>query len=225
MELKEEFKKRPKEQEQEEGEKKEDLKGQIVELKKIVALQSQQIDSLKDDISILLGVFNKYDEVFAKRVDEFTQQAKDLKLGSDELRKGMREGIKEGAKEIIEESTQNSLKRILQSMEQSIDKANTRIEQTGESLARKISLGDILNSILGFIVALMLILGVFLGWQFRSLRKETGERLYQMEGIQQRLTDLTIGEGKYWYSEKDKKAYFQKIEDIKKFKEQEKARK
>lgn len=225
MELKEEFKKRPKEQEQEEGEKKEDLKGQIVELKKIVALQSQQIDSLKDDISILLGVFNKYDEVFAKRVDEFTQQAKDLKLGSDELRKGMREGIKEGAKEIIEESTQNSLKRILQSMEQSIDKANTRIEQTGESLARKISLGDILNSILGFIVALMLILGVFLGWQFRSLRKETGERLYQMEEIQQRLTNLTIGESKYWYSEKDKKAYFQKIEDIKKFKEQEKARK
>ena len=64
MELKEEFKKRPKEQE--EGEKREDLKGQIVELKKIVALQSVQIDSLKEDISILLGVFTKYDKVFSK---------------------------------------------------------------------------------------------------------------------------------------------------------------
>lgn len=223
MELKEEFKKRPKEQE--EGEKREDLKGQIVELKKIVALQSVQIDSLKEDISILLGVFTKYDKVFSKRVDEFTQQAKDLKLGSDELRKGMKEGIKEGAKEIIEESTQNSLKRILESMEQSIDRANNRIEETSKSLARKISIGDILNSILGFVVVTIIILGVFLGWQFRSLRKDTQERLYQMEGIQQRLTDLTIGESKYWYSEKDKKAYFQKIEDIKKFKEQEKVRK
>lgn len=223
MELKEEFKKRPKERE--EGEKKEDLKGQIVELKKIVALQSQQIDSLKDNISILLEVFNKYDLVFSKRVDEFTKQAKDLKLGSDELKKGMREGIKEGAKEIIEESTQNSLKRILESMEQSMNKANTRIEQTGESLARKISIGDILNSILGFVVALIVILGVFLGWQFRSLRKETGERLYNIEKIQDRLTNLTVEEGKYWYSEKDKQAYFQRVEEIKKAKEQEKAKK
>ena len=182
MELKEEFKKRPKEQE--EGEKREDLKGQIVELKKIVALQSVQIDSLKEDISILLGVFTKYDKVFSKRVDEFTQQAKDLKLGSDELRKCMKEGIKEGAKEIIEESTQNSLKRILESMEQSIDRANNRIEETSKSLARKISIGDILNSILGFVVVTIIILGAFLGWQFRSLRKDTQESLYQMEAIQ-----------------------------------------
>lgn len=64
MELKEEFKKRPKEQE--EGEKREDLKGQIVELKKIVALQSVQIDSLKEDISILLGVFTKYAFILLK---------------------------------------------------------------------------------------------------------------------------------------------------------------
>ena len=213
MELKEEFKKRPKEQE--EGEKREDLKGQIVELKKIVALQSVQIDSLKEDISILLGVFTKYDKVFSKRVDEFTQQAKDLKLGSDELRKGMKEGIKEGAKEIIEESTQNSLKRILESMEQSIDRANNRIEETSKSLARKISIGDILNSILGFVVVTIIILGVFLGWQFRSLRKDTQERLYQMEAIQQRLTNLTTGEGKYWYSEQDKQAYFHKLYYIK----------
>ncbi len=223
MELKEEFKKRPKEQE--EGEKREDLKGQIVELKKIVALQSVQIDSLKEDISILLGVFTKYDKVFSKRVDEFTQQAKNLSLGADELKKGMKEGIKEGAKEIIEESTQNSLKRILESMEQSMDRANDRIEETSKSLARKISIGDILNSILGFVVVSIIILGAFLGWQFRSLRKDTQERLYQMEAIQQRLTDLTTGEGKYWYSEKDKQAYFGKIKDIEKFKEQEKARK
>nr|CRY95039.1 hypothetical protein [uncultured prokaryote] len=226
MELKEEFKNIPKKEEkQEEVEKIEDLKRQIFELKKIIELQAEQIDNLKDDISILVGVFKKYDLVFSEKIETFTQQAKDLKLGSEELKKGMKAGIKEGAKEIIEDSTQSSLKSILESITTATDKANKKIEETGDSLAGKISLWDRLNVILVFAVAVIIILGIFFGWQFRGLRKETNERLYNMEQIQGRLSDLTTGEGKYWYSERDKKAYFGKIDDIKKNKENEKVKK
>ena len=217
MELKEEFKKRPKEQKEEN----EDLKGQIVELKKIVALQSEQIESLREDISILVGVFNKYGLVFSERIDEFTQQAKELKTGSDELKKGMKEGIKEGAKEIIEESVQNSFNGVLESLNKKINGMKEQIV----SISDKMFVWDILNFGLSGVVVLIIILGLVLGWQFRNLRNETGERLYKIEKIQDRLTNLTIEEGKYWYSEKDKQAYFQRVEEIKNAKEQEKAKK
>lgn len=224
MELKEEFKNiLKKEEKKEEGKKTEDLKRQILELKKIVEFQAEQIDSLKDDISILVGVFKKYDVVFSEKIEMFTQQAENLKLGSEELRKGMKAGIKEGAKEIIEDSTQNSLNSILQSITTTTDEVNKKIEETGNELEKKVSIWDKLNFVLCLIIATMIILGIFLGWQFRGLRQEMNNRLQEMDNrlqemelIQKRLTELTIGEGKYWYSEKDKKAYFGNKEYIKK---------
>lgn len=248
MELKEQFIKR---EERGIGNGVDNSKREIIELKNIATLQSKQIEELKESLLVLTNVFDKYDELTTKRIDELGQKAKELKIGSEELKNAMKNGVEEGIEKgtmrviedriastvgrVVENVQDRSIKQIemlsyesgrkLREVNQEIDKVSNNIREISDNIGKRLLYNDLTGIILVITVILVVILSIFSAWQFRSLRIKTDERLYQMQKIQARLSNLTIGEGKYWYSEKDKQAYFGMIEDIKKAKEQEKAKK
>lgn len=207
-------------QEQEQEKKRTDL--EIKQLKEIVRVQSREIEELKDDISILVGVFKKYDEVFSKQIEGFSDQAKKIKLAVDEVKAGVRAGAKEGTSEVIEGATKEALNKSLREIDTKSKAIINNVQKAGDKVSEGILLSNVINNLSVGVVAGIIIIGLLGVWQFVGLRSDTRERLDNMERIQQRLAELTIGDGKYWYSERDKKAYYGLKEDIKKAKEQEK---
>lgn len=207
-------------QEQEQEKKRTDL--EIKQLKEIVRVQSREIEELKDDISILVGVFKKYDEVFSKQIEGFSDQAKKIKLAVDEVKAGVRAGAKEGTSEVIEGATKEALNKSLREIDTKSKAIINNVQKAGDKVSEGILLSNVINNLSVGVVAGIIIIGLLGVWQFVGLRSDTRERLDNMERIQQRLAELTIGDGKYWYSERDKKAYYGHKEEIKKAKEQEK---
>lgn len=207
-------------QEQEQEKKRTDL--EIKQLKEIVRVQSREIEELKNDISILVGVFKKYDEVFSSQIEGFSLQAKKINLAVDEVKAGVRAGAKEGTSEVIEGATKEALNKSLREIDAKSKAIINNVQKAGDKVSEGILLSNVINNLSVGVVAGIIIIGLLGVWQFIGLRNDTRERLEHMEYIQQRLTDLTIGDGKYWYSERDKKAYYGHKEEIKKAKEQEK---
>lgn len=206
-------------QEQEQEKKRTDL--EIKQLKEIVREQSREIEDLKDDISILVGVFKKYDEVFSSQIEGFSLQAKKIKLAVDEVKAGVRAGAKEGTSEVIEGATKEALNKSLKEIDAKSKAIINNVQKAGDKVSEGILLSNVINNLSVAVVAGIIIIGLLGVWQFVGLRSDTRERLDNMERIQQRLAELTIGDGKYWYSERDKKAYYGHKEEIKKAKEQE----
>lgn len=208
------------EQEQEQEKKRTDL--EIKQLKEIVREQAKEIEELKNDISILVGVFKKYDEVFSSQIEGFSLQAKKINLAVDEVKAGVRAGAKEGTSEVIEGATKEALNKSLKEIDAKSKAIINNVQKAGDKVSEGILLSNVINNLSVAVVAGIIIIGLLGVWQFVGLRSDTRERLDNMERIQQRLAELTIGDGKYWYSERDKKAYYGLKEDIKKAKEQEK---
>lgn len=213
---------KPMKQNQEE-QKRNDL--EIKQLKEVVREQTKQIDELKNDISILVGIFKKYDEVFSEKIELFSDQVKKINLAVNDVKQGVKIGAIEGTTEVIEGATKSALNKSLIDIDNKSKSIMTIMDKTGKKISNGILLSNIINNLSASIIVLLIILAVFLTWQFRSLRVEVSDKLYNMELIQDRLTDLTIGDGKYWYSKADKKAYFGKKKEIKRAKQQEKNKK
>lgn len=153
------------------------------------------------------------------------EKAQNLSLGAENIKTGISEGVKDSAKEVITNEVKTSLEAVKTSLTTATDKYVKEMEKAHQNANKSVLKYVWLNRVLLLLVFASIFTIGYLCYTLRELRTEVKTELEEIHKTQQGLTSLVVGDSKFWYSERDKQMYFNKIKEIKENKAEEKKKK
>lgn len=191
----------------------------------INVIDNKDLEELRKQLLSCYNLYKKIENNFEERMNMLDEKAKNLSLGAEDIKRGISEGVKASAKEVIMNDTQTSLEAVKTSLTSATDKYAKEMEKAHEKANKSVLRYVWLNRILLLLVFASIFTIGYLCYSLRELKTEVKAELEEIHKTQQGLTSLVVGDGKFWYSERDKQMYFNKIKEIKENKAEEKKKK
>lgn len=202
-----------------------EIKQILKDKENINVLDNKDLEELRKQLLSCYNLYKKIENSFEKRMNLLDEKAQNLSLGAEDIKKGISEGVKASAKEVIMNDTQTSLEAVKTSLTTATDKYVKEMEKAHEKANKSVLRYVWLNRILLLLVFASIFTIGYLCYTLRELRTEVKTELEEIHKTQQGLTSLVVGDSKFWYSERDKQMYFNKIKEIKENKAEEKKKK
>ena len=191
----------------------------------INVIDNKDLEELRKQLLSCYNLYKKIENSFEERMNLLDEKAKNLSLGAEDIKRGISEGVKASAKEVIMNDTQTSLEAVKTSLTSATDKYVKEMEKAHEKANKSVLKYVWLNRILLLLVFASIFTIGYLCYVLTELKTEVKAELEEIHKTQQGLTSLVVGDGKFWYSERDKQMYFNKIKEIKENKAEEKKKK
>lgn len=198
----------------------------------INVIDNKDLEELRKQLLSCYNLYKKIENSFEERMNLLDEKAENLSLGAEDIKKGISEGVKDFAKEVITNEVKTSLEAVKTSLTTATDKYVKEMEKAHEKANKSVLKYVWLNRILLLLVFASIFTIGYLCYTLRELKTEIRElridvkvKLEEIHKTQQGLTSLVVGDGKFWYSERDKQMYFNKIKEIKENKAEEKKKK
>lgn len=210
-----------------------EIKQILKDKENINVLDNKDLEELRKQLLSCYNLYKKIENSFEEKMNLLDEKAKNLSLGAEDIKTGISEGVKASAKEVIMNDTQTSLEAVKTSLTSATDKYVKEMEKAHEKANKSVLRYVWLNRILLLLVVFASIFTIGylcyvlteLKTEIRGLRTDVKVELEEIHKTQQGLTSLVVGDGKFWYSERDKQMYFNKIKEIKENKAEEKKKK
>ena len=209
-----------------------EIKQILKDKENINVLDNKNLEELRKQLLSCYNLYKKIENSFEKRMNLLDEKAQNLSLGAEDIKKGISEGVKASAKEVITNEVKTSLEAVKTNLTTATDKYVKEMEKAHEKANKSVLRYVWLNRILLLLVfASIFTIGYLcyvlteLKTEIRGLRTDVKVELEEIHKTQQGLTSLVVGDGKFWYSERDKQMYFNKIKEIKENKAEEKKKK
>lgn len=182
----------------------------------IIQAQQGQIDEVRKQMLIFLGVLEKLEQDLDKRYSEINKKADNLKLGAEDIQKGIQAGVSSSAKEIIKDLTTEKLNEVITKIKTTGETTSKDIKTAGDKLKSNLRLANILNHMSWVLIVVAICSSAFTYWKMRELNQNVAYKLNEIRSIQQDMIDLTVENSKYWFDSKEKKLYLESVKDRKK---------
>ena len=182
----------------------------------IIQAQQGQIDEVRKQMLIFLGVLEKLEQDLDKRYSEINKKADSLKLGAEDIQKGIQAGVSSSAKEIIKDLTTEKLNEVITKIKTTGETTSKDIKTAGDKLKSNLRLANIFNHMSWVLIIVAMGSSAFTFWKMRELNQNVDYKLNEIRNIQQDMIDLTVGNSKYWFDSKEKKLYLESVKDRKK---------
>lgn len=202
-----------------------EIKQILKDKENINVLDNKDLEELRKQLLSCYNLYKKIENSFEKRMNLLDEKAQNLSLGAEDIKKGISEGVKDSAKEVITNEVKTSLEAVKTSLTTATDKYVKEMEKAHEKANKSVLRYVWLNRILLLLVFASIFTIGYLCYTLRELRTEVKTELEEIHKTQQGLTSLVVGDSKFWYSERDKQMYFNKIKEIKENKAEEKKKK
>lgn len=202
-----------------------EIKQIIKDKENINVIDNKNLEELRKQLLSCYNLYKKIENSFEERMNLLDEKAKNLSLGAEDIKKGISEGVKASAKEVIMNEVKTSLEAVKTSLTTATDKYVKEMEKAHEKANKSVLKYVWLNRILLLLVFASIFTIGYLCYTLRELRIDVKVKLEEIHKTQQGLTSLVVGDGKFWYSERDKQMYFNKIKEIKENKAEEKKKK
>lgn len=202
-----------------------EIKQILKDKENINVLDNKDLEELRKQLLSCYNLYKKIENSFEKRMNLLDEKAQNLSLGAEDIKKGISEGVKDSAKEVITNEVKTSLEAVKTSLTTATDKYVKEMEKAHQNANKSVLKYVWLNRVLLLLVFASIFTIGYLCYTLRELRTEVKTELEEIHKTQQGLTSLVVGDSKFWYSERDKQMYFNKIKEIKENKAEEKKKK
>lgn len=181
----------------------------------VLQKQQEQIDEVRKQMLIFLGVLEKLEESLDRRYSEITEKANSLELGAKTIKESIAVGVSSSAKEIIKDLTETNLNKVIEKVKTAGTKATEDIDKAGKKLETNLKLANIFNHMSWVLIIVAIGSSAFTFWKMREFNQNVDYKLNEIRNIQQNMVDLTVGNSKYWFDTKEKKLYLGNEKDWK----------
>lgn len=202
-----------------------EIKQILKDKENINVLDNKDLEELRKQLLSCYNLYKKIENSFEKRMNLLDEKAQNLSLGAEDIKTGISEGVKDSAKEVITNEVKTSLEAVKTSLTTATDKYVKEMEKAHQNANKSVLKYVWLNRVLLLLVFASIFTMGYLCYTLRELRTEVKTELEEIHKTQQGLTSLVVGDSKFWYSERDKQMYFNKIKEIKENKAEEKKKK
>ena len=202
-----------------------EIKQILKDKENINVLDNKDLEELRKQLLSCYNLYKKIENSFEKRMNLLDEKAQNLSLGAEDIKTGISEGVKDSAKEVITNEVKTSLEAVKTSLTTATDKYVKETEKAHQNANKSVLKYVWLNRVLLLLVFASIFTIGYLCYTLRELRTEVKTELEEIHKTQQGLTSLVVGDSKFWYSERDKQMYFNKIKEIKENKAEEKKKK
>lgn len=152
----------------------------------VMQAQQNQIDEMRKQMLILLGVLEKLEQDLDKRYEEITEKANSLELGAKEIQAGIKAGVSSSAKEIIKELTTDELNKVIQNIKTTEETTSEKIEKAGNKLKRDMELANIFNYMSWFFIFMIVVAMILSYYKVKIIEAKIDNNTYEI----QRLIDI-----------------------------------
>lgn len=151
----------------------------------IIQSQQEQINEVKKQMLIFLGVLENLEKTLDKRYAEITEKANSLELGTKEIQKGIQAGVSSSAKEIIREVTTTSLNEVITKVKTTGEKVSSDIDKAGEKLEKRLELANIFNYMSWVFIIVVVLAIAFSYWKMRIIEAKIDYSIDKIEVLKQ----------------------------------------
>lgn len=151
----------------------------------VMETQQKQIEEMRKQMLIFLGVLEKLEQNLDKRYEEIAVKANSLELGAKDIQKGIQTGISSSAKEIIKELTTDELKNVIKNIKTTGETTSKEVEKAGNKLKKELELANIFNYMSWVFILVVVFAIAFSYWKMRIIEAKIDYNTYEI----QRLVD------------------------------------
>lgn len=147
----------------------------------VMETQQKQIEEMRKQMLIFLGVLEKLEQNLDKRYEEIAVKANSLELGAKEIQAG----VSSSAKEIIKELTTDELKNVIKNIKTTGETTSKEVEKAGNKLKKELELANIFNYMSWVFILVVVFAIAFSYWKMRIIEAKIDYNTYEI----QRLVD------------------------------------
>lgn len=151
----------------------------------VMETQQKQIEEIRKQMLIFLGVLEKLEQNLDKRYEEITVKASSLELGAKEIQAGIKAGVSSSAKEIIKEITTDELNKVIKNIKTTGEITSKEVEKAGNKLKKELELANIFNYMSWVFILVVVFAIAFSYWKMRIIEAKIDYNTYEI----QRLVD------------------------------------
>ena len=152
----------------------------------VMETQQKQIEEMRKQMLIFLGVLEKLEQNLDKRYEEIAVKANSLELGAKDIQKGIQAGVSSSAKEIIKELTTDELKNVIKNIKTTGETTSKEVEKAGNKLKRDMELANIFNYMSWFFIFMIVIAMILSYYKVKIIEAKIDNNTYEI----QRLIDI-----------------------------------
>lgn len=149
----------------------------------IIQAQQNQIEEMRKQMLIFLGVLEKLEQNLDKRYEEITVKASSLELGAKDIQKGIQAGVSSSAKEIIKDLTTDELNKVIKNIKTTGETASEEIEKAGNKLKKELELANIFNYMSWVFIIIVVLAIAFSYWKMRIIEAKIDYNTYEIQRL------------------------------------------
>ena len=151
----------------------------------ILETQQKQIEEMRKQMLVFLGVLEKLEQNLDERYEEITVKASSLELGAKEIQAGIKAGVSSSAKEIIKELTTDELNKVIKNIKTTGETTSKEVEKAGNKLKKELELANIFNYMSWFFIFMIVIAMILSYYKVKIIEAKIDNNTYEI----QRLVD------------------------------------
>lgn len=149
----------------------------------VMETQQKQIEEIRKQMLIFLGVLEKLEQNLDKRYEEITVKASSLELGAKEIQAGIKAGVSSSAKEIIKELTTDELNKVIKNIKTTGETTSEEVKKAGEKLKKGMELANIFNYMSWVFILVVVFATAFSYWKMRIIEAKIDYNTYEIQRL------------------------------------------